>query len=98
MVWRTLTKEMLEETKQHFASLGYSTPWYEMAMEVILTTLGPEWWKQHCILGAARPDEFLAVTGDSEEGNYDHDDRVIKLGHMLYALRTCKVLRPSSRR
>jgi hypothetical protein len=86
MVWKDLTRESLEQTKQHFASSGYVMQWYGMAMEVVLTTLGPEWWKKNCITNAVKPDEFLALPDNSENGRYNHQDRIIKLGHMLYAL------------
>ena len=33
----------------------------------------------------------IPPAGDlTEEGRYDHQDRIVKLGHMLYALRTCQ--------
>jgi hypothetical protein len=89
MVWRVLTKEKLEETKQEFAGSGYVIQWYAMAIEVVLTTLGPEWWKKNCISTSLKADEFLTVPDDSEESVYNHQDRVIKLGHMSYALKDC---------
>jgi len=90
MVWRVLTRESLEETKQKFAPSGYVMQWYAMAMQVILTTLGREWWKKNCTITAIKPDEFLSVSGDSEENRLNHQNRIIKLGHMLYALKECK--------
>jgi hypothetical protein len=90
MVWKVLTREMLEETKQQFSPSGYVMQWYAMAMEIILTTLGPEWWKRNCTPNAAKPDEFLAIPNNSEDNKYNHQDRVTKLGHMLYALKECK--------
>lgn len=90
MIWKKLTRETLEQTKQQFASSGYVMQWYAMGMEVVLTTLGPEWWKKNCTTNAIKPDEFLAVPDDSEQNNYNHQDRIIKLGHMLYAVRECK--------
>jgi hypothetical protein len=90
MVWRVLTRESLEETKQKFASSGYVMQWYAMAMEVVLNTLGPGWWKKNCTTTAMKPDEFLAVPGDSEENKYNNQDRIINLGHMLYELKECK--------
>jgi hypothetical protein len=90
MVWRALTRESLEETKQKFASSGYVIQWYAMAMEVILTTLGKEWWKTNCTITAIKPDEFLSISDDSEENRLNYQDRIIKLGHMLYALKECK--------
>lgn len=90
MVWRVLTRERLEQTKRQFASSGFVMQWYAMAMEVVLTTLGPDWWKKNCITKASKPDEFLAVSEESEDSEYDHQDRIVKLGHMLYALRECK--------
>lgn len=64
--------------------------WYAMGMEVVLTTLGPEWWKKNCITSAIKPDEFLATPDDTDKSRYNHQDRIIKLGHMLYALKECK--------
>jgi hypothetical protein len=90
MVWRVLTRDDLEKTKQEFASKGHTTQYYAMAMEVILTTLGPEWWKKNCLTSSTTPDEFLAIPGDSEVSKYNHQDRIIKLGHMLYTLKDCK--------
>lgn len=90
MVWRVLTRASLEQTKQQFASSGYVMQWYAMGMEIVLTTLGPEWYKKNCITEAIKPDEFLAVPDDSEESKYNHQDRIIKLGHMLYALKELK--------
>ncbi len=89
MVWRVLTREQLEKTKQHFAEQGYVMQWYAMASEVILTTLGPEWWKKNFSPGH-RPDEFLAASDSSEDSRYDHQDRVTRLGDMLFALKECK--------
>jgi hypothetical protein len=86
----TLTREDLEETKQHFAPSGRGVQWHAMAMEVILRTLGPEWWKKNCTTTAIKPDEFLAVLEDSEDNNYTHHDRIVQLGHMLYVLKECK--------
>jgi hypothetical protein len=48
---------------------------------------GPEWWKKNSSTSAVHADEFLRSTDDSEEARYDHQDRIIKLGHMLYALK-----------
>jgi hypothetical protein len=90
MVWKVLTREDLEKTKQRFASLGYVAQWYAMASEVILTTLGPEWWKNNCTTTAIKPDEFLAFPDNSEEDKFNRQDRIIELGHMLYALKECK--------
>lgn len=90
MVWRVLTREKLEETKQEFASSGYVVQWHAMAMEVILTTLGPDWWTRNCTIGAIKPDEFLERRDDSEDSTYNYQDRIVKLGHMLYALKDCK--------
>jgi len=90
MAWRVLTKHQLEETKKQFAASGYVMQWYAMAMEVILTTLGPEWWKKNCLSTSPKADEFLAITDDSEESGYSHQDRIVKLGHMLYELKDQK--------
>lgn len=88
MIWKRLTAKRLAETKEHFASSGYVMQWYAMASEVILTTLGPEWWKDNCTSASSDPDEFLKTNDLSDNGRYDHQDRIIKLGHMLYALRS----------
>lgn len=90
MVWKNLSKEDLAQTKQHFASSGYVMQWYAMASEVVLTTLGPEWWKNNCTSASSDPDEFLKADDLTEEGRYDHQDRIVKLGHMLYALKSCR--------
>lgn len=90
MVWKNISKEDLAQTKEHFASSGYVMQWYAMASEVILTTLGPEWWKKNCTSASSDPDEFLRTDDLTEEGRYDHLDRIVKLGHMLYAVRTCQ--------
>ena len=45
MVWIVPTKEKLEKTKLHFASSRREIQERAMAMEVILTTLGPRWFK-----------------------------------------------------
>jgi hypothetical protein len=87
MVWRVLTRDHLEATKKEFESGGYVMQWYAMASEVILTTLGPDWWKRNCVTGAEKTDEFLALP-DDESGRYDRQDRIIRLGDMLYALRS----------
>jgi hypothetical protein len=63
--------------------------WYALATEVIILTLGPEWWKNNCTTTAMKPDEFLASSSDSENDRYNHQDRIVKLGHMLYALKEC---------
>jgi hypothetical protein len=60
-----------------------------MAYDVIICTLGPEWWKNNCTTAARKPDEFLAVRSDCEDDRYDYQDRIIKLGHMLYGLKGC---------
>ena len=90
MVWRDLTRERLEETKQTYASEGYVMQWYAMAMEVILTILGKEWWKKNCAITAIKPDEFLSLHDHSEENRLIHQHRIITLGDMLYALKECK--------
>lgn len=90
MVWKKLSKKDLAHTKEHFAASGYVMQWYAMASEVILMTLGPEWWEANCSPGASSADHFLMVNDRTKEGQYDHQDRVIKLGHMLYALKTCE--------
>lgn len=94
MVWKVLTKEHLEETKQHFASSGYVMQWYAMASEVILTALGLEWWNDNCASTAIKPDEFLSVRDETEESKYNFQDRIIKLGHMLFSLRVCRGYEP----
>jgi hypothetical protein len=60
-----------------------------MASEVILTTLGPTWWKRNCLTTSTCPDEFLKTGEQSETGRYQDQDRVIALGHMLFALKDC---------
>ena len=90
MVWRELTKESLDATKQQFAYMGYVGQWYAMASEVILTTLGPEWWRKNLSPQPGFADEFLAVSDDNEDAKYNHQDRVTRLGDMLYLLRACK--------
>ena len=77
MVWKVLTRDKLEETKQQFASQGYVAQWYVMAMEVVLTTLGNVWWQKNCIASAIKPDEFLAIPDDSEKARYNRQDRVV---------------------
>jgi hypothetical protein len=89
MVWKKLTKEDLEETKKHFASSGYVMQWFAMAQEVILTTLGPEWWRANCLIESKKPDPFLKTKGTSEDDRFDFQDRVVRLGHMLYSLQKC---------
>lgn len=89
MSWRELTKEELEEMKQHYASQGYVMQWYVMASAVILTTLGPDWWKANCLTSSKKPDEFMSTLDKSESGGYDHQERMIKLGDMLYGLKGC---------
>jgi hypothetical protein len=89
MVWRELTRESLEESKREFASSGYEVQWCAMAYDVIICTLGPEWWKNNCTTVAMKPDEFLAVRSDCEDDRYNYQDRIIKLGHMLYGLKGC---------
>jgi hypothetical protein len=89
VVWKQLTRAHLDQTKQQFASGGYVAQWYAMAMEVILTTLGPDWWKKNCLLSSAEPDPFLRTDDKTEAGRYEHQDRAIRLGHMLYALKDC---------
>jgi len=90
MVWQAITKEDLDNIKQKFASSGYVKQWYAMAMAILLTTLGPEWWEKNCTTTSMKPDDFLATLDDSEKTNYNHQDRVIKLGHMLYTLKECR--------
>lgn len=87
MAWKELTREQIEKTKNHFVSGGYILQWYAMASEVILTTMGPDWWKKHCCQNLAIPGGYLKTEDKTEDGRYDHQDLVIKLGHMLYALR-----------
>jgi hypothetical protein len=87
MVWKELTRESLEKTKQRFAASGQDMQRYAMASEVVLTTLGPEWWKKNCTTTADKPDKVLASLDASEDGRYNHQDGIIKLGHMLYALK-----------
>lgn len=94
MVWKVLTRESLEETKQEFASSGYVMQWYAMSMEIILTTLGSDWWKKNCLTNSIDPDEFLSLSDDSEDNRYRQQDRIIRLGHMLYALKDCHGYEP----
>ena len=61
-----------------------------MASEVVLTTLGPDWWRKNYTSFSEDSDEFLRTGDETEEGRYDHQDRIIKLGHMLYGLWNCK--------
>ena len=90
MAWRNLSKEQLEETKRQFEDSGYVVQWYAMAMEVILTTLGPDWWKENCLLHSKSPDKFLQTGSQEDPSRYEHQDRVIKLGDMLYSLKDCE--------
>jgi hypothetical protein len=90
MVWKKLTKKDLAQTKEHFASSGRVMQWYAMASEVILATLGPDWWKKNCLSASSDPDEFLRTDDLTEEGRFEHQDRIVRLGHMLYALKSCE--------
>jgi hypothetical protein len=87
--WRKLTKEALAETKERFAADGYVMRWFAMAQEVILATLGPEWWKANCLTTSERADQFLCLPTDSEDHRYDFQHRIVRLGHMLYQLQDC---------
>lgn len=90
MVWKKLTEEHLTQTKEEFSSSGYVMQWYAMASEVVLTALGPDWWRKNYTSFSEDPNEFLRTGDETEEGRYDHQDRIIKLGHMLYGLRNCR--------
>lgn len=87
-MWKIITKTDLEKTKSEFALQGKEMQHHAMASEIILTTLGPEWWSKNCTF-PYQGDKFL-ITGDSEVGRYEHQHRIIYLGHMLYALKDCK--------
>ncbi len=89
MVWRKLTREDLEQTKKHFAESGYVVQWFAMAQDVILTTLGPGWWKANCLTNSEKPDPFLNLKVSYETDPYNFQDRIIRLGHMLYNLTEC---------
>ena len=88
MVWRKLTKERLEDTKAQFAANGKVMQWYAMASEVLLTTLGPEWWKKNRSSSPKR-DRFLQAS-ESEDSDWNHQVRVIQLGDMLFLLKDCE--------
>lgn len=90
MVWKDLTKKDLARTKEHFASSPYAVQWYAMASEVILRTLGREWWCKNCASASSDPDEFLRSDDPTQEGLDEHHDRIVRLGHMLYALASCE--------
>jgi hypothetical protein len=90
VVWKKLTKKDPTQTKEHFASSGCVMQWYAMASEVILTGRGSEWWKKNCTSASSDPDKFLRTDDLTEEGRYEHQDRIVKLGHMPYALKSCE--------
>lgn len=81
MVCSPVTREQLEEVKQHFASEGKSIQKYAMAIEIIVSTLGSEWWNRHFW---TKPDPYLKTDPSSRSEQFH---RVIMLAHMLYALR-----------
>ena len=86
MVWRKFSKKDLEETKNKFESEGYTYQWLAMASEVIILTLGRDWfWKY---VGKENHNE--TYFWPKKEGKLDgdeHNSRVTKLGDMLYALK-----------
>ena len=63
--------------------------WFAMAQEVILRTLGPEWWKANCTTTSERADPFLRLPTASEGHRSDFEHRIVRLGHMLYQLQDC---------
>lgn len=87
MAWRELTRESLEQTKAHFASRGNDVQMHAMALEVLLTTLGPEWWKTHCL--ETSPASFLDSKSPLEQEKLEHQRRVTQLADGLYCLRKC---------
>jgi hypothetical protein len=89
MVWRVLTRKEMEKTKERFAPQGYVAQWYAMGSEVILSTLGPGWWKKNCDIESIKADEFLSLKDNFESARGNRQDRVVRLGHMLYALKEC---------
>lgn len=90
MAWRELTREELQETKRHFAGHPDDYVAIAMAMEVILTMLGPDWWKRNIVANTGSADEFLRRSETSEESGYNHQHRVTLLGHMLWLLKECQ--------
>lgn len=84
MAWKNLTKERLLETKKQFQGDRLSQ-WYAMASEIILTTLGPDWWERN--LYEVNRDNYFRARLHSEDDRAHHQHHVIKLGHMLFRLK-----------
>jgi hypothetical protein len=87
MKWKNFTREDLQKTKAEFHADGTLVQSMAMAQEVVLLTLGPDFWKKHCV-GKAGPDSsFLRPNGATEDDRYEFQDKVIRFGDMLYSLK-----------
>lgn len=88
-MWKDFTREDLQQTKEEFRSDGPLMQAMSMAQEVVLLTLGPDFWRKHCV-GKAGPDSsFLRPRDEIEDDRYEFQDRVIRFGDMLFSLKNC---------
>jgi hypothetical protein len=85
-----LSDENLRETFIHLQSGGKDMQQIAMAQEVLLLTLGPIWWEQHCNTASANPDKFLNQKELDDDNKFKWQHRISYLGHLLYALKNCK--------
>lgn len=89
MKWRNFTREDIQDTKVEFQTDGPLIQALAMAQEVVLLTLGPEFWKVHCV-GKGGPDSsYFRPSGTAESDRYEFQDRVIRFGDMLFTLKDC---------
>jgi len=87
ILWKICPTRMLQDTKIHFENKGKDFQMYCMASQVLLFTLGRNWWKDNCAVISESTDPFLIFNENSQEELNLERDRIIKLGHMVYGLK-----------
>ena len=85
MVWQTISDEKLLKTKCHFSNDTEVTQWYAIAYEILILTYGPEWIRDNYNPKSNKLNLFFQNLTE-----FEHQDKMIVLGHLLYKLKDCK--------
>ncbi|HEY0863769.1 MAG TPA: hypothetical protein VGD97_06660 [Lacunisphaera sp.] len=85
-MWKPLTRDQLEQSRSDFSGESVEVQCQVMAHDVIIATLGPDFWKRHCTRLSDKNSYFNPKGETTLELNF-HRDCVLRLGDMLYSMR-----------
>lgn len=87
MIFDDFTESMLLGAKEVFKNKPIEIRWYVMSCRILMHAFGKNWLFKNVLSEGVTENEFFKLEENSEISRYINQNRIIRLGHMLYALR-----------